>query len=82
MPASMGKSMSKLKHWCDEASVARWEVPAGAPLPDWPSCYRRMVTEGQLSPVLKPSPEQEAGLQAIPPPTVRPSYVPIQPLGQ
>ena len=68
-----GKSMPKLKHWCDEAGVARWDVTEDASLPDWPACHRQLTQQGRLTPVLKPSAMQKAGIAAIPAPTTRPS---------
>ena len=75
-----GESMQKLKHWCDEASVARWDLPEGSPMPDWAACHQKMITQGRLTPVLNPSQIQQAGLAAIPAPTTRPSFVPIHPV--
>lgn len=74
-----GASMQKLKHWCDEASVARWEVAEGTAAPDWQACHHRLVTEGRLTPVLQPSAAQQDGVRATPPPTARPSSMIFQP---
>ena len=49
-----GKAMSKLQHWCDEASIVHWTQDADA-LPDWDEADRRMRTEGRPSKVRHPS---------------------------
>lgn len=54
------RAMPRLQHWCDEASVARWEAEAAA-LPDWAEAERRMAQEGRLSRVRQPSQAQAAG---------------------
>jgi hypothetical protein len=46
-------SMPKLMEWCDEAAVAQWE---GAPEMDWNAIYARMVEQGRLSRVKRPTP--------------------------
>ncbi len=53
------KAMPKLLDWCDEASVAHWEQE-GAELPLWSEAHRRMVAEGRLSKVRRPSAAQLA----------------------
>jgi len=45
-------SMPKLMDWCDEASVAQWEGEAAT---DWDAIYARMVAEGRLSRVRRPT---------------------------
>jgi hypothetical protein len=52
--------MPRLMHWCDEASLVRWEENTDR-LPDWESAERRLATEGRLSKVRHPSPAQQAG---------------------
>jgi len=49
-----GKAMRHLIHWCDEASVVRWEQPTTA-LPSWPEAHRRLQSEGRPSKVRFPS---------------------------
>jgi len=49
--------MPKLLDWCDEASVAHWIQPT-TELPTWLEAHRRMVAEGRLSKVSRPSPAQ------------------------
>ena len=49
------RAMTKLAHWCDEASVVHWNQ-ADATLPNWHEAHRRIVTEGRASKVNHPSP--------------------------
>jgi heme-degrading monooxygenase HmoA len=53
------ESMSKLAHWCDEASVAHWMQETAA-LPEWQEAHRRMLAQGRRSKVKFPSKAQEA----------------------
>lgn len=53
------RAMAKLLGWCDEASVVHWRQE-GPVLPDMPEALRRMVAEGRLSKVARPSPEHAA----------------------
>jgi hypothetical protein len=48
------KSMKRLAHWCDEASVVHWEQDA-MELPGWDEAYRRMQADGRPSRVDHPS---------------------------
>ena len=48
------KSMKRLAHWCDEASVVHWEQDA-LDLPNWQVAHRRMQEQGRPSKVDKPS---------------------------
>jgi hypothetical protein len=48
------RAMPKLQDWCDEAAVAHWEQ-AGSNLPDWTEAHQRMVTDGHLTKLSKPS---------------------------
>ena len=50
------KAMSKLMHWCDEASVVHWEQ-SQAVLPSWTEADRRMRADGRVSKVRNPSPQ-------------------------
>lgn len=77
-----GRSMPKLKHWCDEAGVARWEVPEGSALPDWPECHQKLLSAGRLTPVLHPSPAQLLGISAVPSPANRPGSPPFTGTGR
>jgi hypothetical protein len=66
--------MPQLRRWCNEAAVAHWEQSETA-LPDWSEAYRRLASEGRLSPVLHPSedhtrkqfrePRLNRGLEAV-----------------
>jgi hypothetical protein len=49
------QAMSKLMHWCDEASVVHWDQP-NVDLPAWTEADRRMRADGRASKVLHPSP--------------------------
>lgn len=44
--------MPKLMTWCDEASVVQWEGEAAR---DWDAIYARMVGDGRLSRVKRPT---------------------------
>jgi len=54
------KAMPKLMHWCDEASVAHWRQEIDD-APSIPEAARRLVAEGRLSKVRRPSPGQAEG---------------------
>lgn len=45
--------MPKLMEWCDEASVAQWEGEISS---DWEAIRARLIAEGRLSRVRKPTP--------------------------
>jgi hypothetical protein len=62
------KVMPKLLNWCDEASVVHW-AQEQAELPGWQAAHQRMVGEGRLSKVNRPSARQMA--KEIPPPKLR-----------
>jgi len=51
--------MPRLAEWCDEASVVHW-TQESSDLPSWQEAHRRMVSEGRLSPLTHPSPNQVA----------------------
>lgn len=53
-----GYAMSKLQHWCDEASLADWEQDT---LPEWSEAEARLRQSGRLSRVRHPSPAQARG---------------------
>lgn len=59
------KAMSKLQHWCDEASIVHWQQE-DENFPEWQLAYERMIKEGRVSKVKHPS-STHASLQ-IPPP--------------
>ncbi len=46
--------MTRLKTWCDEASVAHW-MQDGAVPPSWREAYERMQRDGRAVPVDHPS---------------------------
>jgi heme-degrading monooxygenase HmoA len=46
--------MSRLGEWCDEATFVDWEQD-GADLPDWQVGYGRLVADGQVARLTKPS---------------------------
>lgn len=47
--------MPKIQDWCDEASVVHWKQ-AKTSLPNWADVHQRLITEGFLTKLLKPSP--------------------------
>ncbi|MFC0517640.1 hypothetical protein ACFFGT_25735 [Mucilaginibacter angelicae] len=51
------KAMQKLPLWCDEAAYVHWcqEEPE---IPDWETVYQKLITEGKITKVKKPSPQQ------------------------
>ena len=53
------RAMPKLLHWCDEASIVHWQQD-GPGLPEPGEALRRMVAEGRLSKVNRPSPAHAA----------------------
>jgi hypothetical protein len=53
-----GYAMSKLPHWCGEASLADWEQDS---LPEWSEAEDRLRRSGRLSRVKHPSPAQARG---------------------
>jgi hypothetical protein len=54
------KAMPKLLRWCDEASFVHWEQ-GDARVPDISAAFDRLLREGKLSKVLKPSARHQAG---------------------
>jgi hypothetical protein len=58
--------MPKLAGWCDEAAVTHYE---GDDLPSWTEAWER-IKAGRLTPVNKPSPDQQA--KRIPEPRLKP----------
>ena len=59
------RAMPKLIEWCDEASVVHW-TQQGAEIPAWQHAHQRMVKEGKLSKVNRPSDDQREGRIAAP----------------
>ncbi|MFS0771742.1 DUF3291 domain-containing protein [Sphingomonas sp. 1P08PE] len=59
------KTMPRLLHWCDEASVAHW-VQEGSSPPGWEEADCRMRAEGRPSKVRHPAPHH-ADLDFDPP---------------
>jgi hypothetical protein len=57
------KAMPKLLRWCDEASYTHWEQPE-ADLPTGDVAHERLLRDGKLSKVLKPSPQHASGRAA------------------
>lgn len=51
------KAIQKLPFWCDEGAYAHWEQDSEE-LPDWTTVYTRIMTEGKLTKVKKPSLQQ------------------------
>ena len=50
--------MSRLDHYCDEATFVDWEQP-GAVLPDWQTSHQRLVADGQAAQLTSPSPANQ-----------------------
>ncbi len=46
--------MSRLDHYCDEATFVDWEQP-GADLPDWQTSHQHLVADGQVAQLTSPS---------------------------
>ena len=63
------RAMPKLAAWCDEAAYAHWESQ-GATIPEWKEAYLRLVSEGKLSRVAKPSEDHLA--RRFPEPRLKP----------
>ena len=61
-------AMSKLAHWCNEASVAHWQQESTA-LPSPEEAFRRMLERGRPSRVDHPTADHTNG--RIEPPKVR-----------
>jgi quinol monooxygenase YgiN len=62
-------TMAHLDEWCDEATFVDWEQP-GEEIPDWPTCYARLIAEGKPATLEHASADNEA--KAFPPPVVPP----------
>jgi hypothetical protein len=61
--------MSRLDHYCDEATFVDWEQPS-TDLPDWQTSHEHLVADGQAAQLTSPSPANQA--RAFPAP-VEPS---------
>jgi len=42
--------MARLDDWCDEATFVDWEQ-SGEDLPDWQTCFRHLVADGEILPL-------------------------------
>jgi heme-degrading monooxygenase HmoA len=51
------EAMQKLPSWCDEASYVHWQQEERSLAP-WPELYARMQSDGKLTKVRQPSPQQ------------------------
>jgi len=51
------KAMQKLPDWCNEASYTHW-LQEETTLPDWKTIHEKMITDGKLTKVRKPSARQ------------------------
>lgn len=47
--------MPKIQDWCDEASIVHWRQEDNN-LPDWIEVHQRLIKEGHLTKLSKPSP--------------------------
>jgi heme-degrading monooxygenase HmoA len=51
------KAMQGLPRWCNEASYVHW-IEDDEHLPDWDTVYKKMIEEGKITKVRKPSARQ------------------------
>jgi len=51
------KAMQGLPNWCNEASYTHW-MQEDDSIPDWDTIHTKMITEGKLTKVRKPSARQ------------------------
>jgi len=59
--------MTRLDHYCDEATFVDWEQDS-PDLPDWPTSHRHLVADGQAAELTHPSDANQT--RAFPPPVV------------
>ena len=59
--------MARLDHYTDEATFVDWEQDS-PDLPDWQTCHRHMVADGQAAELTHPSAANQT--RAFPPPVV------------
>ena len=57
--------MSRLDHYCDEATFVDWEQPS-ADLPDWQASHEQLVADGQAAQLTSPSPANQTRAFAAP----------------
>lgn len=69
-------AMRLLAELCSEAAVARWEQ-ASPEAPSWATAHERLLRDGRLSHVKRPSPLHAAGHTA--PATMQPGFAPPSP---
>ena len=50
--------MTRLDHYCDEATFVDWEQ-SSADLPDWQTSHQRLIADGQVSELTSPSPANQ-----------------------
>jgi hypothetical protein len=51
------KAMQKLPFWCDEASYVHW-LHEDLIIPSWDEIYQKLIAEGKITKVRKPSAQQ------------------------
>jgi heme-degrading monooxygenase HmoA len=51
--------MPSLARWCDEAAYTHW-ISTDNSIPDWSEAYEKLISEGRLSRVERPSSDHEA----------------------
>ena len=54
-----------LDEWCDEASFVDWDQD-GTEIPDWPTCYAHLLSDGYSGELTDPSPANAS--RSFPPP--------------
>jgi hypothetical protein len=59
--------MTRLDHYCDEATFVDWEQDS-PDLPDWQTSHRHLVADGQAAELTHPSDANQT--RAFPPPVV------------
>jgi heme-degrading monooxygenase HmoA len=59
------RTMSSIDDWCDEATFVDWEQTS-PDLPDWQTCFHRLVADGQRASLTHPS--EAHATSAFPPP--------------
>ena len=50
-------AMRRLPDWCNEGSYMHW-LQEDTTIPPWPELYQKMITEGKITKVRFPSPQQ------------------------
>lgn len=62
-------TMDRIDQWCDEATFVDWEQAEDA-LPDWQDGYDRLVADGQVTRLTRPT--EAHATRRFPPPVLAP----------